>query len=74
MLVMNATEARANFATLLKRVETDGVAIVKRANGRVFKITVEEPKEKSPFDGIRSFANLSRDEVLDIVHASRERV
>lgn len=73
MLVMNATEARANFATLLKRVETDGAAIVKRANGRCFRITLEEPKETSPFDGIRSFANLSRDEVLDIIHASHER-
>lgn len=74
MLVMNTTEARANFSTLLKTVEKDGAALVKRANGRTFRITVEEPEEKSPFDGIRSFGTLSRDEVLDIIHSSHERI
>ncbi len=73
MLVMNATEARANFATLLKKVEADGAAIIKKSNGRTYKIILEEPEESSPFDGIRSFANLSRDDILDIIHASHER-
>ena len=73
MLVMNTTEARANFAMLLKRVEPDGAAIIKRPNGRSVRITVEEPEEKFPFDSIRSFGNLSREEILDIIHASHER-
>ena len=73
MLVMNATEARANFSMLLTRVEKDGAALIKRANGHTFRITVEEPEEKSPFEGIKPVANLSLDEILDIIHASHER-
>lgn len=71
--MMNTTEARANFATLLKHVEEDGAAIVRKANGRAFRITVEESGETSPFDGIRSFANIPLDEILDILHDSHER-
>ena len=73
MLVMTYSDARANFSTLLNRVKAEGAAIVKRADGSAFRITVEEPKETSPFDGIRSVANLSKDEILDIIHESHER-
>ena len=73
MLVMTYTDARANLATLLNKVKTDGAAIIKRADGDTFRITMEKPETKSPFDGIRSFAKLSKSEILDIVHESRKR-
>lgn len=71
MLVMTYSDARANFSDLLNRVKVEGAAIVRRADGSEFRITVEEPAQKSPFDGIRSFANLSKDEILDIIHETR---
>ena len=73
MLVMTYTDARANFATLLNKVKAEGAAIIKRADGSRFRVTVEEPGDASPFDGIRSFANLPKNEILDIVHESRKR-
>ena len=33
----------------------------------------EDLGETSPFDGIRSFANIPLDEILDILHDSHER-
>ena len=54
MLVMTYTDARANFATLLNKVKSDGAAIIKRADGSRFRVTVDEQSDASPFDGIRS--------------------
>ena len=73
MLVMTYSDARKNFSSLLNRVKVDGAAIVKRADGSGFRITVEAPEPKSPFDGIKSFANLTREEIVDIVREGRER-
>ena len=75
MLVMNTTEARANFALLLNRVEQDGVAIIKRSNGRAFRITVEETGKTSPLAGAKPvLGNVPFNEVLDAVRESRERM
>ena len=73
MLVMTYSDARAHLSDLLNRVKTDGAAIIKRADGSTFRITVEESETQSPFDGIKSFANLSKKEILDIVRDSRRR-
>ena len=74
MLVMTYSDARANFSALLNRVKAEGAAIVKRADGSAFRITVEEPKGTSPFDGIRpTLAHIPMDEILDIIHESHER-
>ncbi|MBR4373096.1 MAG: prevent-host-death protein [Treponema sp.] len=73
MLVMTYSDARRNFSSLLNKVKVDGAAIVKRADGSRFKITVDEDEKKSPFDGIRSFANLSNDEIVSLVREGRER-
>ena len=74
MLVMTYSDARANFSDLLNRVKREGAAIVKRADGSAFRITVEEPEPKSPFEGIRPvLGKMPMDEILDILHESRER-
>ena len=73
MLVMTYSDARANLSALLNQVKKDGAAIIKRADGSTFRITVEKPEDKSPFEGIRSFANLPMEEILDIIRESRER-
>ena len=71
MLVMTYSDARANLSELLNRVKIDGAAIIRRSDGSTFRITAEKAKKKSPFEGIKSFANLSRKEIVDIVRDSR---
>lgn len=73
MLVISYTEARKNFSALLDKVEIDGAAIVKRSDGSMFRITAEPTESHTPFDGIKSFADLSRKEIVDIVHEGRSR-
>ncbi|MBR7064395.1 MAG: prevent-host-death protein [Treponema sp.] len=76
MLVMTYSDARKNFSSLLNRVKTEGEAIVKRADGSRFRITVEKDEAKSPFDGIKPVLgklNLSREEIVSIVREGRER-
>ena len=73
MLVMTYSDARAHLSELLNRGKTDGAAIIKRADGSTFRVTVEESSATSPFDGIKSFANLPKDEILDIVRDSKRR-
>ena len=73
MLVMTYSDARANLSEFLNRVKKDGAGIIKRADGSIFRVTVEEPDKKSPFDGIKCFARLSMDEILDIIRETRRR-
>ena len=73
MLVMTYSDARANLSELLNRVKADGAAIIRRADGSTFRVIVEETEMGSPFDGIRSFANLSRKEILGIVRDTKRR-
>ena len=77
MLVMTYTDARRNFSNLLNRVKIDGVAIIKRADGSRFRITVEDQVQKSLSDEIKPVLgklNLSREEIVDIVREGRERL
>lgn len=73
MLVMTYSDARANFSLLLNRVKQEGAAIIRRADGSVFRITVEEEEKKSsPFDGIRPvLGKMTKDEILDIIHLGK---
>lgn len=72
---MTYSDARANFATLLNKVKEEGAAIVKRADGSTFRITAEEPKNTSPFAGVKPvLGKISMDEILDAIHESRERL
>ncbi len=75
MLVMTYSDARANFSTLLNKVKVEGAAIIKRADGTSFRITNEISEEGiSPFEKIKPVANLSSGEIIDIIHASHERI
>lgn len=73
MLVMTYSDARAHLSELLNQVKRDGAAIIKRADGSTFRVTVEESTTASPFDGIKSFANLPKDEILKLVRDSKRR-
>ena len=73
MLVMTYSDARANLSEFLNRVKKEGAAIIKRADGSTFRVTVEEPGIRSPFDGIKRIPKLSKKEILEIVRESRRR-
>ena len=70
---MTYSDARAHLSELLNQVKRDGAAIIKRADGSTFRVTVEESAATSPFDGIKSFANLPKKEILEITRDSRRR-
>ena len=57
MHVVTYSEARQNFASVLDTSKKDGAVVVKRADGSSFRITPEIEK-KSPFDGIKTLANI----------------
>ena len=69
-ILIHCKKKEARCKMLEKR---DGAAIIKRADGSTFRITVEEHTSKSPFDGIKSFANLPKKEILEITRDSRRR-
>lgn len=70
MLVVTYSEARQNFASILDASKKDGAVIVKRADGSAFRITPEVEK-KSPFDGIRTLADIRQDELLAALRETR---
>ena len=71
MLVMAYADVPKNLDNLFDSVQKDGVAIVDRADGKRFKIIMEEPK-KSPFNNIKPvLPSIPLDEIIDIIHESR---
>lgn len=74
MLVMTYSEARANLSSFLNQVLKDGEAIIKRADGNSFKVTVDKQKSSSPFSNVKPvIGKISKEEILDFIHESRER-
>jgi len=72
MRVFNYSEARQNFASLLKMALKEDVIITKKDGSRFKIIPISNTKVKSPFDvqGIKS--NIKTDEILDFMRESRE--
>lgn len=56
-ILIHCKKKEARCKMLEKR---DGAAIIKRADGSTFRITVEEHTSKSPFDGILEITRDSR--------------
>ena len=71
MLVVTYSESRQNFALVLDTSKKDGAVVVKRADGSSFRITPEIEK-KSPFDGIKTLANIRQEEILSALKETRE--
>ncbi|MBE6349055.1 MAG: hypothetical protein J6K22_07315 [Spirochaetaceae bacterium] len=71
MLVMTYSEARQNFATALEKSKKDGGVLVTRSDGSCFKITPEE-NYTSPFENIKTLANIKKEILLEVLRESRE--
>ena len=71
MLVMTYSEARQNFASALEKSQKDGAVLVTRSDGSCFKITPEE-NYTSPFDGIKTLANIKMEILQETLRETRE--
>ena len=72
MQVYSYSEARQKFATVLKQAERTGNALLRRIDGRTFAL-VPEKSVFSPLNVPSIKANVTTEEIVDIVRAGRER-
>ncbi|MEP7009720.1 MAG: type II toxin-antitoxin system Phd/YefM family antitoxin [Acidobacteriota bacterium] len=72
MNVYTFSEARQNLATVLDEAQADGAVRIKRRDGTEFEIALVRRK-KSPLDVQGVDVGLSADEIVSLIHESRER-
>ena len=71
MLVVTYSEARQNFASVLDKSKNDGAVLVKRADGSVFRISLEV-SNSSPFAGIKTLFDIKHDDIMQSLRETRE--
>ena len=64
------SEARQRFASLLDRARKEGAVRIRRRDGQKF-ILQPEKQSRSPLDVPGLGLNIKRDEVIEIIRASR---
>jgi antitoxin Phd len=72
MQVYTYSEARQKLAMVLEQAESTGKVIIRRKDGRTFSL-VPEKKFSSPLDVPTIKANITTQEIVDIVREGRER-
>ncbi len=73
MIVYTYTEDQEHFSTLLKRDATEGEVKFRDSNGQLFVIRSEPLAKTSPFDVPSVSVSLTKQEILQSIHTSRER-
>lgn len=68
---MTYSEARQNLSTLLDKSKKDGSVLIRRADGSQFKV-VPEQSDKSPFEGVKTLANIRQEILISVLRESRE--
>lgn len=72
MHVYTYSEARQKLAIVLEQSENTGKVLIRRKDGRTFAI-VPEKVVSSPLDVPSIKANISTQEIIDIIREARER-
>jgi antitoxin Phd len=72
MQVYTYSEARQKLAEVLEKAETSGKVIIRRKDGRAFAL-VPEQSSSSPLDVPSIKADISTQEIVDIIREGRER-
>ena len=72
MQVYTYSEARQKLATVLEQAENTGKVIIRRKDGRTFSL-VPEKAATSPLDVPTIKANITTQEIVDIIREGRER-
>jgi hypothetical protein len=72
MITYTYTEARQNFASILKKAKKEGKVYIKRRDGTLFELKPVK-SGKSPLDvkGIKS--EITKEEILSILKEVREK-
>jgi hypothetical protein len=73
-MVYTYTEAQKQFLSLLEIAVTEGEFKFQGDDGRVFVIRPEQPTGTSPFDVPSVSFSLTKQDILQAIQASRERV
>ena len=72
MRVYTYSEARQKLAKVLEQAESTGKALIRRRDGRTFAV-VPEKIASSPLDVPTIKANITTQEIVDIIREARER-
>ena len=72
MQVYTYSEARQKLAMILNQAENTGKVLIRRKDGRTFAL-VPEQIAHSPLDVPTIKANISTQEIVDIIREGRER-
>ena len=72
MTIYTYSEARQNFASVLDKAKKVGEVLIKRKDGTVF-IIKPITKSDSPLDVKGVDIDLSRNEIIDMLHEMRQR-
>jgi len=73
MEVYTYSEARQKLAKVLKQAETSGKVLIRRKDGRTFAL-VPEKIAVSPLNVPSIKANISTQEIVDLIRKGRERL
>jgi hypothetical protein len=72
MQIYTYSEVRQNLAKILENAERTGKVLIQRKDGRTFAL-VPENTSSSPLDVPTIKANITTQEIVDIVREGRER-
>jgi antitoxin Phd len=72
MQVYTYSEARQKLAEVLEQAESSGKVVIRRKDGRTFAL-VPERSLSSPMDVPSVKADISTQEIVDIIREGRER-
>jgi len=72
MQVYTYSEARQKLSSVLEEAENTGKVIIRRKDGRTFALTPEK-SVTSPLDVPTIKANITTEEIVEIIREGRER-
>jgi antitoxin Phd len=72
MQVYTYSEARQKLAKVLEQAESTGKVLIRRKDGRTFGV-IPEKSISSPLDVPTIKANITTQEIVDIIREARER-
>ena len=72
MQIYTYSEARQKLALVLEQAETTGKVLIRKKDGRTFALMPIKPAE-SPLDVESISANITTQEIVDVIRSGRER-
>ncbi len=72
MKVYTYSQAREKLANILEESKKEEI-VIRRRKGDMFSVVPKTPIRRSPFDVAGLHKSISRQEILEAIHESRER-